>query len=201
MGFKEDMVSLYEKYKKEAVPAMMKRFGYRNVMEAPRIEKVTVNCGFGRMISGKTKEEQKKVQEAVARDLTQICGQRAVIAKARRSIAGFKIREGQNIGAKVTLRRQRMYDFLERVICVALPRSRDFQGIPASGIDQGGNLSFGIKEHIAFPEVSPEKINFIFSFEITATTTAKNREEGKALFESLGFPIRKNENEKIKNQN
>lgn len=188
------MVSLHEKYKKEAVPAMIKRFGYRNVMEVPRIEKVTVNCGFGRMVSGKTKEEQRKVQEAIARDLTQICGQRAVITKARRSIAGFKIREGQNIGAKVTLRRKMMYDFLERTIVVALPRSRDFQGISISGIDRGGNLSFGIKEHIAFPEVSPEKINFIFSFEITATTSANNQEEGRALFELLGFPMKKNEN-------
>jgi large subunit ribosomal protein L5 len=172
------------------VPAMMKQFKYRNEMEAPRLEKVVVNCGFGRLVSGKTKDEQKKIQEAIARDLTQICGQRAVVTKARNSISSFKLREGQNIGAKITLRRGRMYDFLEKTIVVALPRSRDFQGIPAKGIDQDGNLTFGIKEHIAFPEVSPEKINFIFSFEITVVTTAKSREEGLTLFKLLGFPIK-----------
>jgi len=194
-------MSLQEKYKKEAVPAMIKQFGYRNAMEAPRIEKATVNCGFGKMVSGKTKEEQKKIQEAIVRDLAQICGQSAVVTKARKSIASFKIREGQNIGVKITLRRARMYDFLERTITAALPRSRDFQGISAKGVDQDGNLTFGIKEHIAFPEVSPEKINFIFSFEITVTTTARNREEGLALFQTLGFPIKKIENEKVKMKN
>jgi large subunit ribosomal protein L5 len=159
-------------------------------MEVPRIEKAVINCGFGRMISGKTKDEQKKIQEAVARDLAQICGQKTVITRARKSISSFKIREGQNIGAKTTLRRKRMYDFLERVVTVALPRSRDFQGIPAKGVDQDGNLTFGIKEHIAFPEVSPEKINFIFSFEVTVVTTAKNKKEGESLFKLLGFPLK-----------
>jgi large subunit ribosomal protein L5 len=184
------MAYLLEKYKKEAVPAMMKQFNYRNEMEVPRIEKVVVNCGFGRLVSGKTKDEQKKIADAVARDLSQMCGQKAVVTQARNSISSFKIREGQNIGAKTTLRRAKMYDFLERTITVALPRSRDFQGIPSKGIDQDGNLTFGIKEHIAFPEISPEKINFIFSFEITVVTTADNREEGVALFKLLGFPIK-----------
>ena len=185
-----DMAYLLEKYKKEVVPAMMKEFNYRNAMEVPRLEKVAVNCGYGRIVSGKTKDEQKKIQEAIVRDLTQICGQKALVTKARTSISSFKIREGQSIGSKLTLRRSRMYDFLERVITVALPRSRDFQGIPSTGVDQFGNLTFGIKEHIAFPEVSPEKINFIFSFEITVVSTAKNREEGVALFKALGFPIK-----------
>ena len=185
------MAGLYEKYKKETVPALVKQFGWINENQAPRLEKATVNCGFGRMVSGKTKDEQKKIQEAVARDLTQICGQRAVICAARKSIAGFKIREGQSVGAKITLRRRRMYDFLERAITVALPRTRDFQGIPSKNVDRDGNLTFGIKEHIAFPEVSPEKINFIFSFEVTVTTTARNREEALAMFKSLGFPIKK----------
>jgi large subunit ribosomal protein L5 len=169
---------------------MMKQFNYRNAMEVPRIQKVVANCGFGRMVSGKTKDEQKKIQDAVVRDLSQICGQRAVVTKSRNSIASFKIREGQNIGAKVSLRRQRMYDFLEKVITVALPRSRDFQGISSKGVDQAGNLTFGIKEHIAFPEILPEKISFIFSFEITVATTAKNKEEGEALFRALGFPLK-----------
>ncbi len=185
------MAYLYEKYTKEAVPQMMKKFGYRNIMEVPRLKKVVINCGFGRMISGKTKEEQRKIQEAVARDLTQLCGQRAVITKARNSIAGFKIREGQNIGAKATLRRAKMYDFLERTITAGLPRSRDFQGISRRGVDEGGNLTFGIREHISFPEISPEKINFIFSFEMTAVTSARSKDEGEALFELLGFPLQK----------
>lgn len=190
------MAYLYEKYKKEVLPALMKKFNYRNEMEAPRIEKVVVNCGFGRLISGKTKDEQKKIQEAIARDLSQICGQRAVVTKARNSIAAFKIREGQNIGAKATLRRKRMYDFLERTITVALPRSRDFIGIASKGVDQDGNLTFGIKEHIAFPEISPEKINFIFSFEVTVVTTAKNKKEGEEFFKLMGFPIKEKEEAK-----
>lgn len=184
------MAYLYEKYKKEVVPAMMKQFKYRNSMEAPRLEKVSVNCGFGRLVSGKTKDEQKKIQEAIVRDLTQICGQKIMVTKAHTSISSFKIREGQNIGAKATLRRERMYDLLERVITVALPRSRDFQGISPTGVDRFGNLTFGIKEHIAFPEVSPEKINFIFSFEITVVSTAKTKEEGEVFFRLLGFPIK-----------
>ena len=184
------MAYLYEKYKKEVVGAMMKQFNYSNPMEVPHIEKVVVNCGYGRMVSGKTKDEQKKIHEAIVRDLTQICGQKAVVTKSKNSISSFKIREGQNIGAKSTLRRKRMYDFLERVITVALPRTRDFQGISATGVDQFGNLTFGIKEHIAFTEVSPEKINFIFSFEITVVTTAKNKKEGETLFKLLGFPIK-----------
>lgn len=187
------MAYLYEKYKKEVLPALMKEFKFDNQMEVPQIEKVVVNCGFGRMVSGKSKEEQKKIQDAVARDLTTICGQKAVVTKARRSISSFKLREGQNIGAKVTLRRKRMWDMLERVITVALPRSRDFQGINPNGIDQDGNLTFGVKEHIAFPEISPEKINFIFGFEITVVTTAANREQGIALFKKMGFPIRTEE--------
>ncbi len=185
-------MDLYEKYKKEAVPAMMKEFKYRNRMEVPKLEKVVVNCGYGRMVSGKTKDEQKKIADAVARDLTQICGQKAVVTRAHNSISSFKLREGQNIGAKATLRRKRMYDFLERVITVALPRSRDFGGIPAKGIDQDGNLTFGIKEHIAFPEISPEKINFIFGFEITVVANAKSKKESEALFRLLGFPLKEN---------
>ena len=187
------MAYLYEKYKKEVLPALMKEFKLRNGMEAPRIVKVVVNCGFGRMVSGKTKDEQRKIQDAVARDLTVMCGQKAVVTQAKNSISSFKLREGQSIGAKVTLRRERMYDFIERVITVALPRSRDFQGIDPKGIDQAGNLSFGIKEHISFPEIQPEKINFIFGFEITIVTTAGDRKKGEALLKGLGFPIRTEE--------
>lgn len=184
------MPYLKEKYNNEVVPQMIKDFGYKNQMEVPHLEKVVINCGFGRLISGQTKEEQRKIQEAIAKDLTEICGQKTVITKAKKSIASFKIRQGQEIGCKITLRRQRMYDFLERVILIALPRSRDFNGIDVSGIDQSGNLTFGIREHIAFPEIMPEKIRFIFSFEITVVTTAKNHAEGLALFKHLGFPLK-----------
>lgn len=184
------MSYLKEKYNNEVISQMIEDLGYKNKMEVPRLEKVVINCGFGRLISGKTKEEQHKIQEAIAKDLTEICGQKAVITKARKSIASFKIRQGQEIGCKITLRRQRMYDFLERVILIVLPRSRDFNGIAVSGIDESGNLTFGIKEHIAFPEIMPEKIRFIFSFEITVVTAAKNHTEGLALFKHLGFPLK-----------
>ena len=187
------MAYLKEKYNKEVVPAMIKEFGFKNRMQVPRLDKVVVNCGFGRLVSGKTKDEQRKIQEAITRDLTQICGQKTVVTKAKQSISTFKIREGQDIGCKVTLRRGRMYDFLERLILATLPRSRDFQGIPTEGVDQNGNLTFGIKEHIAFPEIMPEKINFIFSFEITVVTTAKDRKTGLSLLRSLGFPMKANQ--------
>lgn len=187
------MAYLYEKYKNEVVPKMMKQFGYRNRMQVPRIEKVVINCGFGRMVSGKTKDEQRKIQEAISRDLEQLCGQKAVVTKARHSISSFKIREGQDIGSKVTLRRRRMYDFLEKTINVALPRSRDFLGISGRGFDKFGSLTFGVKEHIAFPEISPEKINFIFGFEVTVVTDAKGKEEGLALLKLLGFPMKESE--------
>ena len=190
------MAYLKEKYNKEVVPAMVKEFGYKNRMEVPRLNKVVVNCGFGRLVSGKTKDEQRKIQEAITRDLTQICGQKMVVTKARQSISTFKIREGQEIGCKATLRRERMYDFLERLILTTLPRSRDFQGIPDQGVDQNGNLTFGIKEHIAFPEILPEKINFIFSFEITVVTTAKDRKAALSFLKLLGFPMKTDINKK-----
>lgn len=169
---------------------MIKKFGYKNKMKVPKLKKVMVNCGFGKMVSGKTKEEQKKIQEAIARDLALITGQKAILTKSRKSISSFKIREGQEIGCKITLRRKRMYDFLERVINITLPRSRDFQGLPQDGIDKFGNYTFGIKEHIAFPEISPEKTNFIFGFQITVVTTAKNKDESLELLKLLGFPMK-----------
>lgn len=183
-------MKLKEKYEKEVVPEMMKRFGYKNKMAVPKIKKVVINVGFGRLISEKEKEEQKKIQETIIQDLSQIVGQRPILTKAKKSISGFKLRKGVAIGAKVTLRRQRMYDFLERLIYVGLPRSRDFWGIPTDSIDKNGNLTIGIKEHIAFPEISPEKVKFIFGFEVTIVTTAKNKEEGLELFKLMGFPIK-----------
>lgn len=184
------MFHLKDKYIKEVIPAMKERFGYRNDMAVPKIEKVVVNCGFGREIADRTKEEQKKFLEAILDDLSLICGQRPVKTLAKKSISGFKIRKGLPIGAKVTLRKKRMWDFLERLIHIGLPRSRDFRGIDQKALDKEGNLTLGIKEQIAFPEISPEKAKFIFGFEITMVTTAKKREEGLELLKLLGFPIK-----------
>ena len=169
---------------------MMKKFGYKNRMEVPKIDKVTINCGYGRLAAGKTKDEQRKIQEAIVRDLASMTGQKVVLTKSRQSISTFKIREGQEIGCKTTLRRKRMVDFLERLITITLPRSRDFQGLPPEGMDKFGNYSFGIKEHIAFPEISPEKVNFIFGFQITIVTTAESKKEGLELLKQIGVPIR-----------
>jgi len=183
-------MGLKEKYEKEVVPKMMKKFGYKNKMAVPKIEKVLINVGFGKLISEKTGDEQKKIQQALLEDLAQISGQRPVLTKAKKSISGFKIRKGLPIGAKATLRRGKMYDFLERLINTALPRSRDFWGIPADSVDKNGNLTIGIREHIAFPEISPEKVKFIFGFEVSIVTTARNKEEGLELFKLMGFPIK-----------
>ena len=184
------MSYLNEKYNKEVVPAMVKKFGYTSRMEAPKIDKIVINCGYGRLIAGKTKDEQKKIQDAITRDIALISGQKAILTKSRQSISTFKIREGQEIGCKTTLRRKKMIDFLEGLINITLPRSRDFQGLSPDGMDKFGNYSFGIKEHIAFPEIAPEKVNFIFGFQITIVTTAANKEEGLELLKLIGVPIK-----------
>jgi len=181
---------LQERYKKKVIPAMQAKFGYKNMMAVPKIEKVVVNTGFGKQISGKTSEEQKKVYTATLRDLSLITGQYPILTRTRKSISGFQIRKGVPIGAIVVLRGKRMYDFLERVIHITLPRSRDFQGISLQSVDKGGNLTFGVREHIAFPEIQPEKVKNIFGLEITIVTTAKNREEGLKLLKLLGFPVK-----------
>ena len=184
------MLRLKEKYLKEVIPAMMEKFSYKNKMAAPKIEKVVVNTGFGKLISGKTAEEQKKIQDAILNDLTLITGQRPILTRAKKSIASFKIREGMPIGAAITLRGKMMYDFLERLIHIGLPRSRDFRGIEQKSFDKKGNLTLAIQEQITFSEVSPEKTKNIFGLEITMVTTAKNREEGVELLKLLGFPIK-----------
>lgn len=181
---------LKEKYKKEIIPAMKEKFGYKNVMAVPKIEKVVLNTGFGKILAGKTSEEQKKFTESILLDLSLIAGQRPVLAKAKKSISGFKVRKGQPIGAKVTLRKKRMSDFLERLIHIALPRSRDFRGIELNSFDEKGNLTIGIREHIAFPEILPERTRLNFGLEVTVTTTAKKREEGIELLRLIGFPIK-----------
>jgi len=181
---------LPEKYNTEVIPEMIKKFGYKSKMAVPRIEKVVINTGFGREIGGKTTEEQKKITSVILEDLKLLSGQKAQIAPAKKSIASFKIREGFPVGAKITLRRKKMNDFLEKLIHIVLPRTRDFQGIPRTSFDKKGNLTIGIKEHIAFPEILPEKARNIFGLEITVVTNAETPEEGMALLKLLGFPIK-----------
>ncbi len=181
---------LKEKYEKEVVPKMMEKFGYKNRMAVPKIEKVVLNCGFGRLVSGKTKEEKEKVYQQIMEELALISGQKPILTRAKESISGFNIKKGEPVGAKVTLRRKRMYDFLERLIWIALPRLRDFKGIDKKWFDEKGNLNIGIKEQIAFPEISPEKTKFIFGLQATIVTNAKNKEEAIELFKLMGFPIK-----------
>ena len=178
--------SLLQKYRKEIVPAMQKRFGIENVMAVPKIDKVVVNVGIGKM----TKDD--KFVEKVQRDLGLLSGQKPIFRKAKQSIAGFKSREGTNIGLVVTLRGKRMYDFIDRLIHIALPRSKDFRGLDPKNFDKMGNLSLGIKEHSIFPEIHYESLKDIFSMEITIVTTAKNREKGEELLKLMGFPFKKN---------
>jgi len=184
------MIQLKDKYNKEVIPQMIEKLGYRNAMAVPKIKKVVINTGFGRLVSGKTAGEQKKIYAVILDDLSLICGQRPVLTKAKKSVAGFKIREGMPIGVMITLRGRKMYDFLERLIHIALPRSRDFRGIDPKSFDKKGNLTIAIKENIIFPEISPEKSKTIFGLEMTVVTTAKSREEGLELLRSIGFPIK-----------
>ena len=186
------MEKLKEKYNKEVVPAMMKKFGYKNNMAVPAIKKVVINSCFGKNISGKTGGEREKIQNLIMQDLTLIAGQRPKLVKSKKSIAGFKLREGLEIAAMVTLRKSRMWDFLERFIYLSLPRSRDFKGIDQKSIDKRGNLNMGFKEHVSFPEIFTEKEKTIFGLEITVVTNAKSKEEGLELYKLLGFPIKEN---------
>ncbi len=184
------MLRLQEKYKKEVIPEMMEKFGYKNKMAVPRIEKVVINTGFGKQITGKTSEERKRFQDNILENLSLISGQKPVLKKAKKSISSFKIREGQVIGAAVILRKKKMFDFLERLIHIVLPRVRDFRGIALESFDKKGNLTIGIREQIVFPEILPEKAKNIFGLEITVATNAKSREEGIELLRLLGFPIK-----------
>jgi len=184
------VIRLTEKFNTEAVPSLIKKFGYKSKMAVPRIEKVVVNTGFGKQIAGKTTEEQKKISDSFLEDLTMICGQKGIKTLAKKSIASFKVREKMPLGAKVTLRGKKMTDFLERLIHLVLPRTRDFKGIDPKSVDGKGNLTLAIKEHIAFPEILPERARNIFGLEITVVTTANNKEEGLELLKLLGFPIR-----------
>ena len=178
------MSGLQEFYKTEAVPQMMERLKASNPMAIPRIKKVTLNMGVGEALS------DRKVLEHAVSDLRRISGQQPVLCNARISVATFKLRAGFPIGCKVTLRRERMYDFLERLINVAIPRIRDFRGLSARSFDGQGNYSMGVKEQIIFPEIDYDQVDAIRGLDITLTTTAKNDEEGRALLEAFRFPLR-----------
>ena len=185
------MLRLKEKYEKKAVPMMIEKFGYKNDLAVTKFKKVVINTGFGRLVASKSKQEAEKEQKAILDALALVTGQKPVLTKAKKSISGFKLREGMNVGAKVTLRKQKMYDFLDRLVHIVFPRTRDFAGLEPSSVDKEGNLTIGIKEHVVFPEVSAEDAKRIFGLELTILTNSKTREEGLELFKSLEFPIKK----------
>lgn len=178
------MAQLREFYKKEVVPALTKEFGYDNPMRVPKITKVVLNMGVGEALT------DKKVLENAANDLTQISGQKVVITKARKSIAGFKVREGWPVGCKVTLRGERMYDFLERLVGISIPRIRDFRGLNPKSFDGRGNYAMGVTEQIIFPEIDYDKIDTLRGLDIAITTTAETDDEGRALLRAMRFPFR-----------
>ncbi|MGH8105215.1 MAG: 50S ribosomal protein L5 [Arenimonas sp.] len=171
-------------YKDEVVPKLMKQFGYANVMEVPRLTKITLNMGVGEAVGN------KKILENAVADMTKIAGQKPVTTKARVSVASFKIRDGWPIGCKVTLRRARMYEFFDRFVSISLPRVRDFRGVSARSFDGRGNYNMGIKEQIIFPEIDYDAVDAMRGMDIAITTTAKTNEEAKALLEAFRFPFR-----------
>ena len=178
------MNTLEKLYREKIIPQLKEKFNYTTVMQAPKITKVTLNMGIGEAIG------DKKIIAAAVSDMESIAGQKAIVTKARKSIAGFKLREGWPIGCKVTLRRDRMYEFLQRLVTVAIPRIRDFRGLNHKSFDGRGNFSLGIKEQIVFPEVDYDKVDKIRGLDITITTSAKTDEEAYDLLKSLGFPLK-----------
>lgn len=178
------MAKLHDLYKQEVIKALTEKFGYKTIMQVPRIEKITLNMGVGEAVA------DKKVLENAARDMTAIAGQKPLITKVRKSVAGFHIREGYPIGCKVTLRGERMWEFLERLIVIAIPRIRDFRGLSAKSFDGRGNYSMGVREQIIFPEIDFDKVDAVRGLDITITTTAKRDAEGRALLEAFNFPFR-----------
>lgn len=178
------MARLREFYKETVVPELIKQFGYKSVMEVPRIEKITLNMGVGEAVA------DKKVMEHAVSDLEKIAGQKPVVTVARKSIAGFKIRDNYPVGCKVTLRRDQMFEFLDRLITIALPRVRDFRGVSGKSFDGRGNYNMGVREQIIFPEIEYDKIDALRGLNITITTTAKTDEEAKALLSLFKFPFK-----------
>jgi large subunit ribosomal protein L5 len=177
------MPRLKDRYRREVVPALMEEFGYRNVMEVPRLQKIVVNVGLGEAL------QDVKALDAAARDIATITGQKPIITRAKKSIAGFKLREGNPIGVKVTLRGNRMYDFLDRMCNVALPRRRDFRGISPDSFDGRGNYTLGFREQLVWPEIDYDSIDRIRGMEVTIVTTAKTDEEARRLLQRFGMPF------------
>ena len=178
------MEKLREQYQKEVVPALMKKFQYKSVMEVPKLDKIVINIGLGDL------KENPKALENAMNDLTQITGQRPIVTKAKKSIAAFKLREGVNIECKVTLRSRKMYDFAYKFINVALPRVRDFRGVSSKSFDGRGNYSIGVKEQLIFPEIEYDKVDKVRGMDIIFVTTAKTDEEGKELLKLMGMPFK-----------
>ena len=178
------MTRLEKIYKEEVVPKLMQKFGYKNVMQVPRLSKITLNMGVGEAVGN------KKVLENAVEDMANISGQKPIVTKARVSVASFKIRDGWPIGCKTTLRRAKMYEFLDRLVNISLPRVRDFRGVSGRAFDGRGNYNMGIKEQIIFPEIDFDKVDAIRGMDIAVTTTARTNEEAKALLEAFGFPFR-----------
>lgn len=177
--------TLKKKYQEEIVPALQQKFQYKSIMQVPRLEKICLNQGLGQAVS------DKKILEAALADMTMIAGQKAVAAKSKKDISNFKLRKGMPIGARVTLRGDKMYEFLERLVAVALPRVRDFRGISPKGFDGRGNYNLGITEQIIFPEIDIDKVNKILGMDITFVTSANTNEEGLALLTEFGMPFKK----------
>ena len=178
------MARLFDYYKDAVAPELMKKFGYKSIMEVPRIEKITLNMGVGEAVA------DKKVMEHAVGDMQKIAGQKPVVTKSKKSIAGFKIRENYPVGCKVTLRKARMYEFLDRLVTIAIPRIRDFRGISGKSSDGRGNYNMGVKEQIIFPEIEYDKIDALRGMNITITTSAKTDEEAKALLLAFKFPLK-----------
>ena len=178
------MARLETLYKETVMPALIQQFGYKSLMQAPKITKITLNMGVGEAVA------DKKVMQAALSDMEKIAGQRPVVTKARKSIAGFKIRDDMPIGCKVTLRSDKMYEFLDRLVSIAIPRIRDFRGLSQKSFDGRGNYSMGIKEQIVFPEIDYDKIDALRGMDITITTTARSNEEGLALLKLFNFPFK-----------
>jgi large subunit ribosomal protein L5 len=178
------MARLADHYKDKVVPNLVEKFGYKSIMEVPRITKITLNMGVGEAVA------DKKVMDNAVADLTKIAGQKPVVTKARKAIAGFKIREGQPIGCMVTLRGERMFEFLDRFVTVALPRVRDFRGISGRSFDGRGNYNVGVKEQIIFPEIEYDKVDALRGLNVSITTTAKTDAEAKALLSEFRFPFK-----------
>jgi len=178
------MSRLQDHYKETVVPQLKEKFGYKSIMEVPRIEKITLNMGVGEALG------DKKILQFAVGDMQKICGQKPVITMARKSVAQFKVREGWPIGCKVTLHRTRMYEFLDRLVNIAIPRVRDFRGLNPKSFDGRGNYSLGVKEQIIFPEIEYDKIDALRGLDITITTSAKTDEEGRALLDGFNFPFK-----------